>query len=348
MRHAPSNSKPLNCSHSLDGSPVREDVAHRVLVSIIIPTHRRPVEARLAAQSALQQTWRRIEVLIISDGPDPETRAAVEGLDSRLRYIELPVNMGPAAARNAGVQASRGEWLTFLDDDDLMLSGKVEYQMQLADPLQPQRMISCRTVYKHGSREDIWPQRPIAVGEDVADYILERPSLLGRPGIILIQTLLVHRSILTKIPFSTHKDHEDWAWLLEAWHRAGARVVFAWEALVIYNIDPGSMSRSRRLNWADSVCWAKGHRPWLSNRAFCSFLSTKAALKAKRAGDWQGLGKIAWLVLRNDPGCLDLCFLTGIAVLPGWLLQGAWKRSLKSEGAREPNAEERQARLLSF
>ncbi len=309
---------------------------HSDLVSIIIPTFRRPQEVRRAAESALRQTWGNIEVVVVSDGPHPETRTSVEGLEPRLRYLELPMNMGPAAARNAGVQASRGQWLTFLDDDDLMLEEKVERQMQLVDPQHPRRMVSCRTAYKHGSREDIWPTKPIGTAQDVADYILLRPSLLGRPGIIPIQTLLLHRSIVDEVPFSTHADHEDWAWLLEAWHRAGARVIFAWETLVIYNIDTENMSRSRRLNWEDSLAWAERHRAWIGDRAFCSFLATKAALKAKRAQDWRGMGTLARAVLRNRPGVLDLAFLTGVALLPGFLLQHAWKKSLRSAETEKP------------
>jgi glycosyltransferase involved in cell wall biosynthesis len=242
----------------------------------------------------------------------------------------MPVNGGPAAARNAGVAASLGEWLTFLDDDDTMLPTKVAAEMALADASEPTRMVSCRTIYRHGEREDIWPKRPIDQHEDVADYILLRPSLLGRPGVIPIQTLLVHRSIVERIPFSTHKDHEDWAWLLDVWHLAQARVVFAWEPLVIYNIVTESVSRSRRMNWKESLEWAQTYRKWIGDRAFCSFLCTKAALKAKRAGDWKGLQQIARLVLRNRPGLLNLSFMAGMALLPGAVLQSAWKRSLHS------------------
>ena len=300
------------------------------LVSVIIPTYRRPREVRLAAESALAQTWNEIEVLVVSDGPDPETRFALQGLDARMHYLELPKNEGPAAARNAGVAASRGEWLTFLDDDDSMLPGKVQAEMAMADPAYPQRMVSCRTVYRRNMRDDVWPERPLLEGEDVAAYILQRPSLFGRPGVIPIQTLLVHRSIVEQVPFRTHKDHEDWAWLLEAWHLAGARVVFAWEPLVIYNIDTESMSRSRRMNWEDSVQWASAYRHWIGDHPFCSFLCTKAALKAKRAGDWHGLREITGQVLRAGPRLLDLLFVGGVVLLPGKLLQTAWKHSLRS------------------
>ncbi len=300
------------------------------LVSVIIPTYRRPQTVRAAAESALAQTWSKLEVLVVSDGPDPETRASVEGLDVRLRYLELSSNQGPAAARNAGIAASRGEWLTFLDDDDTMLPGKVAAEMRLADSTQPKRMVACRTIYRRESGDDIWPARPIGTDEDLADYILRRPTLLGRPGVIPIQTLLVHRSLLEEIPFSTHRDHEDWAWLLEAWHMAGARVVFAWEPLVIYNIATESISRSRRMNWEDSLGWARRYQQWMSDGAFCSFLCTKVALKAKRAGDWAGMTQIAREVMHSRPGALDLIFLVGVGLLPGALLQRAWRRSLSS------------------
>ena len=302
------------------------------LVSIIIPTYRRPAEMRLAALSALAQTYRDIEVVVVADGPDPEARAAVDGLDPRLLYVELERNSGPAEARNTGVRTSRGEWLTFLDDDDTMLPTKVEREMDLADPSQPKTIISCRTVYRRDDRDDVWPVRPIQPGEDVADYILLRPSLLGRPGVLPIQTMLMHRSVVAEVPFSTHRDHEDWAWLLEAWHLAGARVRFVWEPLVIYNIVVQSISRSRRMNWRDSQLWADTYRQWIGRRAYNSFLVTKVALKAKRANDWRGLREIAGKVLKNEPGLLDVAFLAGMALLPSGLLHAAWRRSLQNTG----------------
>jgi glycosyltransferase involved in cell wall biosynthesis len=304
------------------------------LVSIIIPTYRRLNDLRQAVASALAQTHTQIEVIVVADGPDPEVRAALTGLDPRLLYLELDTNRGPAAARNAGVRASRGEWLTFLDDDDTVLPEKVAACFALADSARPLRMISCRTIYRRGTKEDVWPSRPIGPNEDVGDYILVRSSLLGRPGVLPIQALMVHRSILEQVPFSTHKDHEDWAWLLEAWHIAGARVEFCWQPLVIYNIVTNSISRSRRMNWQDSMEWVERFRPWLSPRAYNSFLTTKVALKAKRAHDWNGLRQISSKVLHNHPSLLDVLFLAGMVLLPGFVLHAAWRRSLASSEPR--------------
>jgi glycosyltransferase involved in cell wall biosynthesis len=300
------------------------------LVSIVIPTYRRTVELREATASALAQTYADVEVLVVSDGPDPAARAAVDGMDSRLRYIELAKNSGPAEARNTGVRESRGEWLTFLDDDDTMLPEKVRHQMALADSVHPEMMIACRVIYCAAGREDVHPEYPIRADEDVADYILLRPSLLRRPGVLPLQALLIHRSVLDQVPFTTHKDHEDWAWLLEAWHLAGARVRFVWEPLVVYNIVTEAISRSRRKNWQESLAWAEEYRQWIGNRAYASFLSTKVALKAKRAGDWKGLRALCRAMFSARPGVLEMAFMAGTMLLPNSLLQNAWKRSLQA------------------
>ncbi len=300
------------------------------LVSIIIPTYRRLHELRLAVGSALDQTHPNIEVIVVSDGPDPDVQSALVNSHPKLRYFELERNSGPAEARNLGVQMSRGEWLTFLDDDDLMLPHKVEHQLRLARTVNPLRMVSCRTIYRHDGQDDVWPKRPIEPEEDIADYILIRPSLRGRPGVLPVQTLLMHRSLLESVPFTSHKDHEDWAWLLEVWHEAGARIDFVWEPLVVYNIATQSVSRSRRANWRDSLAWADQYRRWISNDGYNSFLATKVARKAKRARDWRGLWEIAGKVLRNRPRPLDTIFLVGIGLLPNFVLHAAWKRSLSA------------------
>jgi hypothetical protein len=156
-----------------------------------------------------------------------------------------------------------------------------------------------------------------------------RPSLLGRPGVLPLTCLLLHRSVLEAVPFASHSDHEDWAWLLEVCHGRQVRIKFVWEPLVVYNIATERVSRSRRMNWRNSLEWAMRYRHWLSPRACNSFLSTKVALKAKRAGDSRGLREIIRLVLGNGASSIDILFLAGIALLPSFVLHAAWKRSLR-------------------
>ena len=97
-----------------------------VTVSAVIPTRGRPELLRRAVRSALAQTLRDIEVVVVIDGPDPVTHGVLQELaqqDSRLRVLALPSSVGGSDARNRGVDAAAGEWIAFLDDDDEWLPG---------------------------------------------------------------------------------------------------------------------------------------------------------------------------------------------------------------------------------
>ena len=312
-----------------------ERVWNEPLISVVIPTYRRPETLRVAVASILSQTYGRLELMVVSDGPDAETaevmREIVAG-DARVRYHELGANSGPAEARNVGVRMTTGEWVGFLDDDDEWLPKKLELQIAAMQPGDAERkmMISCRCIYRHGSQDDVWPQRPIREGEGLGEYLMRRPGIFERPGVIAIHTLLVPRGVLEASPLMTEKDHEDWAWMLDAWNRVGARVRFVWEALVVYNIVMDGMSRSRRLNWEESLEFADKYKEGIGRRGYNSFLATKVALKAKRGGDRRGLWTITKRVMGNGPGWLDGLFLFGMWVLPDAVVYRAWKKSLEA------------------
>jgi glycosyltransferase involved in cell wall biosynthesis len=101
------------------------------LVSVIIPAVDRPALLPEAIASALAQTHDEIEVIVVLNGA---TRATVEtarqyGADAKVRVVEMERGT-LAAARNYGMSFARGEWIAFLDDDDVWLPEKT--QMQLA------------------------------------------------------------------------------------------------------------------------------------------------------------------------------------------------------------------------
>ncbi|HSM84199.1 MAG TPA: glycosyltransferase [Nodosilinea sp.] len=87
-------------------------------LSIIIPTHNRPQLLPLAVQSALGQTYADLEVVVVDDASTPPVELPA---DPRLRVIRLEPGRGGAGARNAGTEAARGRWVTYLDDDDCLL-----------------------------------------------------------------------------------------------------------------------------------------------------------------------------------------------------------------------------------
>ncbi|HEX4780632.1 MAG TPA: glycosyltransferase family 2 protein [Usitatibacter sp.] len=99
----------------------------RPLVSIIIRTVDRAAWLREALQSCAQQTYPNLEVVVIEDGPE-RSRAIAESFAGRLdvRYLATGNSVGRARAGNLALAQARGEWLNFLDDDDLFFADHVE------------------------------------------------------------------------------------------------------------------------------------------------------------------------------------------------------------------------------
>lgn len=99
------------------------------LVSVVIPAYERAGVIAAALRSVLEQTYRHLEVLVVDDGSTDDTATvALEaaGGDPRLRVIRLERNEGRSAARNRGIDEARGEFVTFLDSDDLYAPTRIE------------------------------------------------------------------------------------------------------------------------------------------------------------------------------------------------------------------------------
>ncbi|HEU5047157.1 MAG TPA: glycosyltransferase family A protein [Rickettsiales bacterium] len=95
------------------------------LVSIIIPTRNRVAFLQQALDSVYAQSYRDFEVIVVDDGSQDNTRELVMLYDSRLRYF-TQAHSGAAAARNFGIREARGEFIAFLDDDDLFAPQKLQ------------------------------------------------------------------------------------------------------------------------------------------------------------------------------------------------------------------------------
>ncbi len=102
-------------------------------VTVIIPTYRRAENLAAAIQSVLDQTYPNLELIVVDDNPPDsidrlETRRLVQDYlhDPRVVYIQQPENLGGAAARNQGLFRAKGQYICFLDDDDVFLPEKIE------------------------------------------------------------------------------------------------------------------------------------------------------------------------------------------------------------------------------
>jgi glycosyltransferase involved in cell wall biosynthesis len=101
------------------------------LVTTIIPVHNRPSLLREAVASVLEQTYRPVEIIIVDDGSTDETGREAEALAQthpEVRAIHRD-NGGPGAARETGRLAAAGEFIQYLDSDDLLLPNKFKLQV---------------------------------------------------------------------------------------------------------------------------------------------------------------------------------------------------------------------------
>lgn len=109
----------------------------RPKVSVIIPTYKRTGNfLEKAIESVLGQTYENIELVIVDDNiPDSSFRKETEIFmnryinDKRVVYVKNKSNLGGALARNTGISHSIGDYITFLDDDDIYLPEKIERQL---------------------------------------------------------------------------------------------------------------------------------------------------------------------------------------------------------------------------
>jgi glycosyltransferase involved in cell wall biosynthesis len=98
------------------------------LISVIIPTYNRALWVVEAVDSVLAQSFRDLELIVVDDGSTDETVAKLAPYRDRLRYA-FQARAGVSAARNRGLDLARGEWVAFLDSDDLWLPVKLEAQV---------------------------------------------------------------------------------------------------------------------------------------------------------------------------------------------------------------------------
>lgn len=98
------------------------------LVSIIVPVYNCQAYVAEAVESALAQNYPHKEVIVVNDGSTDGTMDVLRGFGNRIQVVDQ-VNGGPPRARNAGLAAARGDYVAFLDADDVWLQGKLAAQV---------------------------------------------------------------------------------------------------------------------------------------------------------------------------------------------------------------------------
>jgi len=208
------------------------------LVSVIIPAYNGELFLAETLRSVLAQDYRPFEVIVVDDGSTDQSAAVAQGF-SKVRYIHQ-TNQGHAAAKNAGIAVARGEYLAFLDADDLWAVNKLSLQMS--------RLLECpeigytishrRLLFEPGVEPPTWMD---------ARYLSEQPAFIP-------SALVVRRSVMDAVG---HFDRNYWHcndsdWFFRA-NDAGVRKEIVREPLLLRRIHAANLSNQRRALLAEEM-----------------------------------------------------------------------------------------------
>lgn len=113
------------------------------LVSIIIPVYNSEKFVEEAVLSAVNQTYKNIEIIVVNDGSTDGSQSIIEQLAAKyssIRYFRQ-LNQGACVARNRGITEAKGKYIKFLDADDLLVSDALELQVEFTENLQPDEIV---------------------------------------------------------------------------------------------------------------------------------------------------------------------------------------------------------------
>lgn len=161
------------------------------VVSVIVPAHDAEAELGRALRSALAQTMAALEVVVVDDASGDATaeiaEAAARG-DARVRVVRAARNLGPAGARNLGLDAARGEWIALLDSDDAYLPRRLERLLALARDTGADMVADNLLLRTQGTDADEQPMLPPDLLDrprrvDAADFLIGNLPVRGRPRV---------------------------------------------------------------------------------------------------------------------------------------------------------------------
>jgi glycosyltransferase involved in cell wall biosynthesis len=142
------------------------------LVTAVIPSFNHGHFVLEAVESVLAQSYRPVEVIVVDDGSEDDTFERLKPYLDRIHYIRQE-NRGLSAARNTGIRAASGEWIAFLDADDVWAPQKIEIQLKAAGDY-PAAMLVGGNCNNNTQFEN--PPEHIAVKEfDVIDFLTTTP-----------------------------------------------------------------------------------------------------------------------------------------------------------------------------
>ena len=194
-------------------------------ISVIVPVYHCEEFLPACIDSILRQTYKNLEIILVDDGGKDDSGAICDtyaAADSRIRVIHQ-ANQGVSAARNAGIEASTGEMITFVDSDDTIEPDMYEVLAKLAQEHQAD-IAHCgyRKVHFDGSTKDVLGTGILLVQDswEASECLLTGKHFTGSPC-----TKLYRKDLFSDIRFDTElKINEDVLMNVEVFHKANKLV----------------------------------------------------------------------------------------------------------------------------
>lgn len=207
-----------------------------VTISVIIPVYNGERTIKKTIESVLSQTLSDIEVIAINDGSEDSTLEILENiLDSRLKVFSY-LNSGVAASRNRGLAEATGEYISFIDADDLWTPDKLEAQFQALQENPEAAVAYSWTAWINESDEFLRPGGNITVNGNAYEKLLLRDFVESGSN------PLIRRQALAKVGSFDQSvtPAEDW----DMWLRLAANYEFVAVpvAQILYRVSPGTAS----------------------------------------------------------------------------------------------------------
>jgi len=211
---------------------------NEALVSIVMPAYNCGKYVVEAINSVLAQTYRNWELLVLDDGSKDNTLRIIEEFsqkDSRIKAVPNGKNMGVSATRNRGIELASGEWIAFLDSDDMWKPEKLEKQFEIVEKEAAEFLFTGSSYIN----EEGEPYKGIFEVPEKITY-----KKLRNQNVISCSSVLVRKKYFEHIKMEKDEIHEDYA----VWLRILKLGVIAFgvnEPLLIYRISRNSKSGNK-------------------------------------------------------------------------------------------------------
>jgi glycosyltransferase involved in cell wall biosynthesis len=188
------------------------------LISIVMPTYHRADLILETIQSVLQQSYSNWELIVVDDGSDDETASVIRGIgNNKIKYHRILHTGLLGKVRNAGIEKSNGQYIAFLDSDDLWRTDKLEFQLSLL-----RKYPHCKFCFSNGNQFGLQATEP-AEATGLATGKLFDSMLFQNSFPLYMPSLIVSREIFQSVQ------------TLEEKYRSGADIDFFYRLAFNYD-----------------------------------------------------------------------------------------------------------------